>query len=178
VGSDNLHQEPRPPAGGRCLSKIHEQAAQPSAGEAVIVGRILFGGRHVDRSLGLAQELPPQGLHGQKRSNDTHASTTDPDSRLYRKAAGREAKLCYMGHATMENRNGLAVAGVDGRTTRHEGYGLSQSHRAAIECIFGYGKQHGTLRKTKHRGIASVTANFLLNLIAYNLVRIPKLIAA
>jgi hypothetical protein len=45
-------------------------------------------------------------FHGQKRSNDTHASTTDPDSRLYRKAAGREAKLCYMGHATMENRNG------------------------------------------------------------------------
>jgi len=43
------------------------------------------------------------------RSNDTHASTTDSDSRLYRKAAGREAKLCYMGHATMENRSGLAV---------------------------------------------------------------------
>ena len=67
---------------------------------------------------------------------------------------------------------------IDGRTTRHEGYGMSQSRRAAIECIFGYGKQHGTLRKTKHRGIASVTADFLLNLIAYNLVRIPKLTAA
>jgi transposase len=38
-------------------------------------------------------------FHGQKRKNDTHASTTDPDSRLYRKAAGREAKLSYMGHA-------------------------------------------------------------------------------
>ena len=50
-------------------------------------------------------------FHGQKRKNDTHASATDPDSRLYRKAAGREAKLCYMGHATMENRHGLAVAG-------------------------------------------------------------------
>src|SRR6516162_10157504 len=46
-------------------------------------------------------------FHGQKRKNDTHASTTDPDCRLYRKAAGREAKLCYMGHATMENRHGL-----------------------------------------------------------------------
>src|SRR6201987_4416706 len=44
-------------------------------------------------------------FHGQKRKNDTHASTTDPDCRLYRKAAGREAKLCYMGHATMENRH-------------------------------------------------------------------------
>jgi hypothetical protein len=51
-------------------------------------------------------------FHGQKRKNDTHASTSDPDSRLYRKAAGQEAKLCYMGHATMENRHGLAVAGM------------------------------------------------------------------
>ena len=50
-------------------------------------------------------------FHGQKRKNDTHASTSDPDSRLYRKAAGREARLCYMGHAIMENRHGLAVAG-------------------------------------------------------------------
>src|SRR6266487_2935225 len=51
-------------------------------------------------------------FHGQKRKNATHASMTDPDCRLYRKAAGREAKLCYMGHATMENRHGLAVAGM------------------------------------------------------------------
>jgi len=188
-------------------------------------------------------------FHGQKRKNDTHASTTDPDCRLYRKAAGREAKLCYMGHATMENRHGLAVAGmvtlatgtaerrasetmlkakvnklgrritvgedkaydtadhvtnlrainvtphvaqndsitstgkrrrsaIDGRTARHQGYGISQSCRAMTECIFGWGKQHGTMRKTKHRGIARVAADFLLNLIAYNLIRIPKLLAA
>src|SRR6202167_2811486 len=51
-------------------------------------------------------------FHGHQRKNDTHASTSDPDSRLYRKSAGREAKLCYMGHATMENRHGLAVAGM------------------------------------------------------------------
>lgn len=188
-------------------------------------------------------------FHGQKRKNDTHASTTDPDSRLYRKAAGREARLSYMGHVTMENRNGLAVAGmvtqangtaerrasekmlkvkagqagrritvgedkaydtadhvanlraleitphvtqndaptktgkrrksaIDLRTTRHDGYGMSQSRRPMIECIFGWGKLHGTMRKTKHRGIAHVAADFLLNLIAYNLVRIPKLVAA
>jgi hypothetical protein len=188
-------------------------------------------------------------FHGQQRKNDTHASTTDPDCRLYRKAAGREARLCYIGHATMENRHGLAVAGmvtladgtaerrasetmlkakaketghritvgedkafdsadhvaklrainvtphvaqndsltstgqrrqsaIDGRTTRHEGYGMSQSRRAMIECIFGWGKQHGTMRKTKHRGRARVAADFLLNLIAYNLIRIPKLVAA
>jgi transposase len=188
-------------------------------------------------------------FHGQKRKNDTHASTSDPDAKLYRKAAGREARLSYMGHAVMENRNGLAVAGmvthadgtaerraaeamlkrkarrrgrritvgedkaydcqdhvialrrlnvtphvaqndaltktgrrrtsaIDKRTTRHVGYRISQSCRAMVECIFGWGKQHGTMRKTKHRGIAAAAGDFMLNLIAYNLVRIPKLIAA
>ena len=67
---------------------------------------------------------------------------------------------------------------IDGRTTRHEGYGMSQSRRAMIECIFGWGKHHGTMRKTKHRGVCRVAADFLLNLIAYNLIRIPKLAAA
>jgi len=179
-------------------------------------------------------------FHGQARKNDTHASTTDPESRLYRKARGREAKLCYMGHAVMENRHGLAVDGrltradgtaerraaeamlkrkakagritvgedkaydtadhvealrrmsvtphvaqndtarrsaIDARTTRHAGYGMSQSRRPMIECIFGWGKQHGTMRKTKHRGLAAVAADFMLNLIGYNLVRLPKLLA-
>ena len=191
----------------------------------------------------------PADFRGQKRSNDTHQSTSDPESRLYRKAAGREAKLSYMGHAVMENRHGLAVAGsvtladgtaerraseamlktkskeadhritvgedkaydtadhvanlralnvtphvaqndsltktgkrrssaIDARTTRHIGYQISQTCRKMAECIFGWGKQHGTMRKTKHRGIAAVAADFMLNLIGYNLVRIPKLIAA
>ena len=58
---------------------------------------------------------PPAGrngevdFHGERRTNATHASTTDPDARLYRKGSGREAKLCYLGHALMENRNGLIV---------------------------------------------------------------------
>jgi transposase len=196
-----------------------------------------------------SDESDGSNFHGQTRKNDTHASTTDPEAKLYRKAAGREAKLSYMGHAVMENRNGLAVSGVvteangtaerrasqtmlkaqakrsgcritagedkaydtrdhvdalrkgnvtphvtqnnaptktgkkrksaiDGRTTRHVGYALSQSRRAMIECIFGWGKQHGTMRKTKLRGLANVAGNFMLNLIAYNLIRIPKLIAA
>jgi len=47
-----------------------------------------------------------------------------------------------------------------------------------IECIFGWGKQHGTMRKIKHRVICRVAADFMLNLIAYNLIRIPKLVAA
>jgi hypothetical protein len=47
-----------------------------------------------------------------------------------------------------------------------------------VECIFGWGKHTAPMRKTKHRGIAAVGGDFMLNLIAYNLVRIPKLIAA
>jgi Transposase DDE domain len=52
-----------------------------------------------------------------------------------------------------------------------------QLRKALFECIFGWGKQHGTMRKTKHRGVARVAGGFLLNLIAYNLIRIPKLVA-
>jgi hypothetical protein len=48
-------------------------------------------------------------FHGQKRSNDTHASTTDLEARLYRKGLGKEAKLCFLGHALLENRDGLFV---------------------------------------------------------------------
>ena len=70
--------------------------------------------------------LPPdagrngeQDFHGQMRSNDTHASTTDPDAQLYRKECGREVKLCFMGHALMENRNGLIVGAVATRASGH-----------------------------------------------------------
>src|SRR5438477_13183374 len=49
-------------------------------------------------------------FHGEKRCNETHASTTDPDARLFKKAAGQASKLCHMGHALMENRNALVVS--------------------------------------------------------------------
>jgi len=52
---------------------------------------------------------PTVNFHGQTRKNDTHQSTTDPESRLYTKGSGQEAKLNFMGHVVMENRNGLAV---------------------------------------------------------------------
>jgi transposase len=52
---------------------------------------------------------PWQDFHGEKRSNATHQSTTDPEAKLLRKGAGKEAKLCFTGHAVMENRNGLCV---------------------------------------------------------------------
>lgn len=62
-----------------------------------------------------------ENFHGQRRSNATHASTTDPDARLFRKGLGKEAKLSYMGHVVMENRNGLIVeATVTAAGTRQE----------------------------------------------------------
>ena len=57
-------------------------------------------------------------FRGEKRTNSTHASTTDPDAMLYRKSLGTGARLCYMGHVLMENRNGLVV---DTETTRVSG---------------------------------------------------------
>src|SRR5215469_17840701 len=51
----------------------------------------------------------PIDFHGEKRSNDTHESTTDPDARLARKSGGHESKLAYCGNVMIENRNGLVV---------------------------------------------------------------------
>ena len=62
-----------------------------------------------------------ENFHGQRRSNETHQSTTDPDSRMFRKGVGKEAKLSYMGHILTENRNGLIVdATVTEASTRQE----------------------------------------------------------
>ena len=58
-------------------------------------------------------------FHGQKRSNDTHQSSTDPDARLYKKSYGKESKLSYLGHALVENRNGLIAAAM---VTHADGY--------------------------------------------------------
>jgi transposase len=179
-------------------------------------------------------------FHGHRRTNDTHESTTDPDAKLYRKGAGREAKLCFMGHALMENRHGLVVdacltqadghaeriaalhmiephadrprrvtlgadkgydaedfvnelrsiniaphvaakvkgSAIDGRTTRHAGYKTSQVIRKRIEEVFGWTKSAAGLSKTKHRGLGRVGWQFTFTLTAYNLIRLPKLLAA
>src|SRR5437667_91990 len=71
---------------------------------------------------------PTVNFHGERRSNATHASTTDPQALLYRKGDRREATLCYQGHVLMENRHGLAV---DGCLTAANGYG----ERAALEMV-------------------------------------------
>ncbi|MFB9984668.1 IS5 family transposase [Mesorhizobium kowhaii] len=181
-------------------------------------------------------------FHGQKRSNETHASTTDPDARLYRKGKGKEAKLSFMGHGLMENRHGLLVdacltpadghaervaalhmiephadrpraitlggdkgydaqdfinelrsmkvtphvaqntngrrSSIDRRTTRHGGYAVSQRIRKRIEEAFGWIKVVAGQQKTKYRGRDRVGWAFIFAAAAYNLVRLPKLLAA
>ena len=71
----------------------------------------------------------PADFRGQKRSNETHCSTTDPDARLYRKGPGMAAKLCFIGHGLMENRSGLIV---DARLTRVSGHA---ERRAALDMV-------------------------------------------
>jgi transposase len=90
---------------------------------------------------GCDQQQPPEDpgnpsvdFHGQRRSNATHQSTTDPDARLARKGAGKEAKLSYAGHVLMENRNGIAVNGC---VTLAEGRAEPQAALALVEEIPG-----------------------------------------
>ena len=177
---------------------------------------------------------------GEKRSNTTHASVTDPDARLYNKSPGTGAVLCFMGHALMENRHGFVVQGdltqadghaerraaldmvhrhspgstrrltlgadkgydvagfvtdlrqacvtphvaqksrysaIDGRTTRHAGYALSQRHRKKIEEPFGWAKTVGGMAQTMYRGVERVRSRFILTMAANNLARLPRLLA-
>jgi transposase len=76
----------------------------------------------------------PADFRGEKRSNQTHRSTTDPDARLYRKGPGMEAKLCYIGHGLMENRSGLIV---DARLTRVSGHAERLAALNMIEGLAG-----------------------------------------
>src|SRR6201987_1866177 len=79
-------------------------------------------------------------------------------------------------HVT-QNTNGRSSA-IDGRTTRHRGYAVSQQKRKRIEEPFGWMKTIGIMRKTRHRGRALVEWFFVLTATAYNLIRIPKILAA
>jgi len=180
-------------------------------------------------------------FRGDKRSNATHASTTDPDAMLYRKGPGMESRLCYIGHALMENRSGLIVdtrltlvsghaerlaalemiepraspsrpitlgadrgydaadfveelrgmnvrphvaqntsrrrSAIDRRTTRHASYLVSQRIRKRIEETFGWMKTVGGQRQMKMRGRDKVDWVFCFSASAFNLVRLPKLLA-
>jgi transposase len=187
------------------------------------------GGRNADRD-----------FHGERRTNETHASTTDPEAQLFRKGQGKEARLCYMGHVLTENRNGLVVdarlsqatgtaereqalamaetlagqhrvtlgadknydtkgfvadvrgfkvtphvaqndtnrrSAIDGRTTRHVGYEISQRVRKRIEEVMGWSKEIGPVRKTKFRGVERISFQWLLTLTGYNLIRMRNIAA-
>ena len=80
---------------------------------------------------------PGIDFKGQIRKNDTHRSTTDPESRLFKKSKGKEAKLCYMGHVLMENRSGLVV---DCRLTQANGTSERQAALEMIESLPGTGR--------------------------------------
>src|SRR6201988_2409473 len=185
---------------------------------------------------------PTVNFHGEKRSNETHESKTDPDSLLARKSGGKESRLSYSGNLLVENRNGLIVdaevfqangtaerdaalimmerlagtqpltvggdkgfetfgfveecrhlrvtphvaqnlgrrggSAIDGRTTRHSGYALSQKKRKRIEECFGWLKTIALMRKGRHRGVSKVHWIFTLACAAYNLVRMRNLTAA
>jgi transposase len=184
-----------------------------------------------------------RNFRGQERKNDTHASKTDPDARLYRRSNQTESRLAYLGHLLIENRHGLIVdamattadgfgereaatlmmlnqwehapgrrrtlgadkgydtfdfvdlmrqldvtphvtqnltrrggSAIDGRTTRHEGYAMSQHARPRIEPAFGWLKTIAWMRKVKLRGLAKVDWLFVFASAAFNLIRLPKLL--
>lgn len=186
---------------------------------------------------------PSVDFHGEKRKNDTHESTTDPQAKLYRKSSGQTAKLSYMGHILMENRNGLAVgadatiagyfaehesalemvdnfrtkkqktlgadkhydnddfcselrkrkitphvamniharkfkSAIDGRTTRHPGYEVSQRKRKRVEEIFGWLKAFSIMRRPHFRGLDRIEYLFKFSVAVYNILRIRNLLEA
>jgi transposase len=183
---------------------------------------------------------PTVNFRGEKRSNATHQSTTDPEARLAKKGRGFESKLAYLGDALMENRHGLLVdfqltqatgtaerdivpqllydaelrgfhprtlgadkaydaracvatmreygvtphvaqntsgrrSAIDGRTTRHPGYAISQRLRKRVEEIFGWLKSVGGFRRTRYRGLERTQLAGYLVAAAYNLVRMARL---
>src|SRR5690348_15713644 len=104
------------------------------------------GQKSFKRKEGTAAETPPKDddpgnpsvdFHGEQRRNDTHQSTTDPEARLARKGAGKEAKLSYAGHVLMENRHGLAV---DGCVTQATGRAEVEAAIELVEAIKGWGR--------------------------------------
>jgi transposase len=195
------------------------------------------------------KDEPPTGdgrqFRGEQRRNDTHASTTDPDAKLYRRTHHEEARLSYLGHLLVENRHGLIVearatvadgyaerataqhmlaalrrragprrrtvgadegydtrefvagvraldvtphvaqndtrrggSAIDGRTARHVRYTQSQRARPRIEPAFGWLKTIAWMRKVKLRGLAKVDWLFVFACAAFNLRRLPRLLAA
>jgi transposase len=100
-------------------------------------------------------------FHGQKRSNETHASTTDPDARLYKKSYGKESKLSYLGHALVENRNGLIAAAM---VTHADGY----AERDAALLMLDQRQKDGSRRITVGADKAYDTKDFVTTAREFN----------
>jgi hypothetical protein len=83
-------------------------------------------------------------------------------------------QACVTPHVTQKSRH----SAIDGRTTRHAGYALSQKHRKRIEEPFGWSKTVGGLAQTVYRGVERVRARFVLTMGAGNLARLPRLLGA
>lgn len=198
-----------------------------------------FRPKNEDNDGGDGGRNPSSDFHGERRSNETHESTTDAESRLFRKSKGAPAKLSYMPHLLTENRNGLIAeveltvatgmaereaalamlgrakvkpgatvaadkaydtqdfvaalrqrswrphvaqntsnrrSAIDGRTTRHAGYRVSQRRRKLVEEAFGWMKTVGGLRKTRFKGRLRVAAQVVFAAAAYNLTRMMTLL--
>jgi IS5 family transposase len=183
---------------------------------------------------------PPEDWRGERRSNETHESKTDPDALLYRKSNAAPALPSFLGHVVTDNRHGLVVnvqatqatgtaerdaaadmldelavrqaqvtvgadkaydtrgfvqacrdigvtphvaqnltrnggSAIDGRTTRHVGYAISQRKRKCIEQCFGWAKTVGPMRQVMLRGLTKVDHAFALTMTAYNLTRLRNL---
>src|ERR1700753_4374465 len=95
-----------------------------------------------------------RNFHKEKRSNETHASTTDPDARLARKSSGEGAKLAFTGHLLMENRNALAV---DACLTRASGTAEPEAALAMLQALAG--ARHKTVGADKAYDTAAFVAN-------------------
>jgi transposase len=184
------------------------------------------------------EKNPEVDFHGEKRTNDTHQSTTDPEALLAKKGKGKEARLSFMGHILMENRNGLVVdvaltqatgtaereaalemlgeipskrritvggdknydtkefvtecrsmtitphvarrktSILDGRTTRHPGYHISQRIRKRVEEVFGWDKTIAGGRKLRYKGVERNRLWWEITAAAYDLLRMAKIALA
>ena len=144
---------------------IHADMARLLSDEHFTVDGTLLEAWAIQKSLRPRDQEPPApgggnasvDCHGQPRTNATHASTTDPDARLAKKARGREARLGYLGHVVMEHRSGLIVAA---RVTPADGYGERDAALRMIEA------RPGRHRITVAADKAYDTRDFVANLRA------------
>ena len=187
-----------------------------------------------------ASKNPTRDFRGEKLVNETHASITDPEAKLFRKCSTHEARLSFAAHVLTENRHGLVMvskvteadgtaerdaaktmiakvasrkrritaaadknydpkgfvkamrglkvtphvaqnterrggSSIDGRTTHHSGYAVSQRFGKRIVEVFGWLKTIGLFRKTRYRGTRKINWHFTLAVTAYNQVRMRNL---